>query len=530
VTEIFFGISLAYFLHTTPLRAFYISTGFLRWIVFLTSLHPSLISSYHSHIDRSLLYHFNTIPTTFENKSTLFSNATMGSLAQPTPTTRFKITTSNITDLKHLLPESIFFTPEDGESYTASIARWSSAATKPAGLSLIPKTSSEISIAIKYAASYNIDVAVKGGGHSTAGASSTNGGLLIDLGGMRGVGVDTTASTITAQGGATWGDVDKASTAHGLCTVGGTVADTGVGGLTLGGGYGWLSGKYGLVIDNLLSCTLVLANGDIVTASEKENTDLFWALRGAGQNFGVAVEFVYKAYPVPGSGFWAGILFFPPTQEVLGKIVELLNGYYAPQHPTLAGRVGGGLGFAKPPPANGATLALVPIIYQGTEEEGKEAFKDLLALGPIMSTMTTVGYEIINTILAAPIGMRVSMKGGSFQLPIRPEFANGVLESFDSFIAKTPDAMGSMMLWEMYDPTQMVTQSTGGSFANRGFHLNSMIAPFWSEVANDTVCRQWVSPPCVIIDIVFSLCHTVFVLLRHLLSGNEILWQYAHYH
>lgn len=407
------------------------------------------------------------------------------------PTTRSQISPSNITELKNLLPESTLLTPKDGESYTSSIARWSSAASKPAGLSLVPKTAAEISTVIKYAASHNIDVAVKGGGHSTAGASSTDGGLLIDLGGMRNVTVDPTASTVTAQGGATWGDVDNVSTVHGLCTVGGTVADTGVGGLTLGGGYGWLSGKYGLVIDNLLSCTLVLANGEIATASENENTELFWALRGAGQNFGVAVEFVYKAYPVPESGFWAGILFFPSTPEVLGKIVELFNRYYAPEHPKLAGRVGGGLGFAKPPPANGATLALVVVIYQGTEEEGKEAFKDILSLNPVMSTMATVGYEVVNTILAAPIGMRVSMKGGSFQLPIRAEFVNEVVSSFDNFIQGTSDAAASMVLWEMYDPTAMVRKSTGGSFANRGFHLNSMIAPFWTDEKNDTVCRQW---------------------------------------
>lgn len=308
---------------------------------------------------------------------------------------------------------------------------------------------------------------------------------------MRQVSVDVGARTVTAQGGATWGDVDAASTREHLCTVGGTVSDTGVGGLTLGGGYGWLSGVYGLVIDNLVSCRLVLADGEVVRASERENRDLFWALRGAGQNFGVAVEFTYKAYEVPSSGFWAGMLMFPAVTGVLERVVELLNGYYAPGHPTLQGKVAGGLGFAKPPPANGATLALVPIIYQGTEEEGKEAFRELLELNPIMSTMATVGYEVVNTILAAPIGMRVSMKGSSFQLPVRPRFVGEVLRSFDSFIEATPDAAASMILWEMYDPTAMVTQSTGGSFANRGFHLNSMIAPFWSDEANDTVCRQW---------------------------------------
>ena len=415
----------------------------------------------------------------------------MGSIAQPTPTTRFKINATNTKELKSLLPHSTLLTPEDGDAYIASITRWSSAANKPAGLCLVPKSADEISIAVRYASEHNVDVAVKGGGHSTAGASSTDGGLLIDLGAMRAVSVNTDEKTITAQGGCTWGDVDIASTAHGLCTVGGTVSDTGVGGLTLGGGYGWLSGEHGLVIDNVLSCDMVLASGEIVTATPKQNPDLFWALRGAGQNFGVAVSFTYRAFPVPETGFWAGMLLYPPVPAVVHKVVDLLNRYYEPGQSTLRGRAMGGLGLAKPPPAEGKTLLLVPLIVKGTEAQGKEAFAELLALGPIMSTMEMVGYEKVNTILAAPIGMRVSMKGSSFQLPIRADFVMDVLGSFDRFVEGTPDAAASMILWELLDPTAMVQNSTGGSFANRGYHLNSMIAPFWNDATNDTLCRQW---------------------------------------
>jgi FAD/FMN-containing dehydrogenase len=415
----------------------------------------------------------------------------MGSLAQPSPTTRSKLTSSQIDELKTLLPTSTLLTPASGPAYTASVSRWSSAASKPASLCLLPTTAGEISTAVQFASEHNIDVAVKGGGHSTAGASSTEGGLLIDLGNMRGLSVDAGRKLVTAGGGATWADVDTESVKHGLCTVGGTVSDTGVGGLTLGGGYGWLSGKHGLVIDNLVECTMVLADGRVVRCSEEEEPELFWAVRGAGQNFGVAVEFTYRAFEVPRSGFWAGILMFAPEEEVLSKVVGCLNRYYTPGNPEFKGRVAGGLGLAKPPPARGNTLVLVPIIFQGTEEEGREAFKELLELGPIMSTMASVGYEVVNTILAAPIGMRVSMKGSSFQLPVRTEFFGEVLRSFDDFVEKTPDAAASMILWEFFDPTAMVTKSTGGSFANRGFHLNSMIAPFWTDEANDTVCRQW---------------------------------------
>lgn len=186
--------------------------------------------------------------------------------------------------------------PSD-EGYDKSIDRWSKAAEKRAGVAVAATSAKEVSITIKYASEKGLDVAVKGGGHSTAGASSTDGGLLIDLGRMRNVDVDTEKQLLYVQGGCLWSDVDEAAWKHGLATVGGTVADTGVGGLTLGGGYGHLSGGYGLVIDNTVSITVVLANGEIKTASKEQDPDLFWALNGAGQNFGITTEFVLKAWP-----------------------------------------------------------------------------------------------------------------------------------------------------------------------------------------------------------------------------------------
>jgi FAD/FMN-containing dehydrogenase len=309
---------------------------------------------------------------------------------------------------------------------------------------------------------------------------------------MRAVTVDPERKVVTAQGGATWGDVDTETVKYGLCTVGGTVSDTGVGGLTLGGGYGWMSGKYGLVIDNLVEATMVLGDGRVVRCSEREEKELFWGVKGAGQNFGVGVEFVFKAWDVPEKGFWAGMLMFDPEGGGLEKVVDCLNRYHAPGNPQFEGRLAGALGLARPPPAQGKTWVLVPIIFQGSEEEGKEVFKELLGVeGLVMSTMASVGYEVVNTILAAPIGMRVSMKGSGFQLPVRAGFVKEVIESFDEFVDGMPDAGASMILWEFFDPTVMVTQSTGGSFANRGFHLSSMIAPFWTEEKNDTPCRQW---------------------------------------
>lgn len=143
------------------------------------------------------------------------------------------------------------------------------AAVKPAAAVLIPENDDAIAIAVQYATDNNIDLAIRGGGHSTAGSSSTNNGLLIDLGSsvhFTCVEVDKINTYLIAGGGANWGQVDRAGFAAGLATVGGTVNDTGIGGLTLGGGYGWLSGKLGLTIDNLISVTLVTADGKCLQA------------------------------------------------------------------------------------------------------------------------------------------------------------------------------------------------------------------------------------------------------------------------
>lgn len=412
----------------------------------------------------------------------------MASIGQ---TARRRVEQSDIDSLKSVLSarNTAVLSPSDAE-YLASLKRWSSAAEKPAGAVVVPATVEEVSDIVKYANEQGLDLAVKGGGHSTAGVSSTNGGLLIDLGKMRRVDVDRNHKLFRIQGGANWGDVDNAGVKHGLATVGGTVTDTGVGGLTLGGGYGWLSGQYGLVIDNLVECTIVLANGDIKRARQDENADLFWALRGAGQNFGVVTEFVLKAYDQ--GDVWAGLLLYPSTTEIIEKVVAATNDIYGPKEgrTKIAGRAGGGIALARPPPANGQVMLLVPIIFFGTEEEGKQAFKPFFDIGPVVSTMAMVPYPVINTILAAPIGLRASMKGAAFTMPIRAGFVQEVLQEYVKFTEGNEDRGASLVLWEVYDPSR-VTSKEGGAFANRGWHLNGMICPIWTKIDGDQECRQW---------------------------------------
>jgi hypothetical protein len=326
-----------------------------------------------------------------------------------------------------------------------------------------------------------------GGGHATGGASSSDGGIVIDLSKMRKVSVDPAAKTVTAQGGALWVDVDDAAQEHRLAAVGGTVNHTGIGGLTLQGGYGWLSPQRGLVIDNLLSVRMVLADGRIVTASEKENTDLFWALRGAGSNFGVATEFVYRAFDQKVDP-WCGLLAFPPDK--LEKIVEFLNDAVA----TGKGRNGMLLAFACPPPTGGNPAVVVPVFYDGTEEEAHASYKGLLDLEPVLNHTGSHPYNFLNSMTnpMADHGERKSSKGITFPLPLRPEFARQMFEEYGKFVARVPDAIKTVVVHEFIGMGKIAeVPQDATAFANRGSYQNGMALLRWADPANDETVRQW---------------------------------------
>src|SRR2546423_8002316 len=156
----------------------------------------------------------------------------------------------------------------------------------------------DVITAVNFARTHQLLVSVRGGGHNVPGIAVCQDGLMIDLAGMRSVRVDSVRRTARAEGGATWGDFDRETQAFGMATTGGSVSDTGIAGLTLGGGLGWLAGKYGLSCDNLLSVDLVNADGAVLMASATENADLFWGLRGGGGNFGVVTSLEYQLHQV----------------------------------------------------------------------------------------------------------------------------------------------------------------------------------------------------------------------------------------
>ncbi|WP_046317448.1 FAD-binding oxidoreductase [Mycobacterium sp. UM_Kg1] len=173
------------------------------------------------------------------------------------------------------------------------------------------RTQDDIVAAVRYAVASGAEIAVRSGGHSVAGHSATDGGIVIDLTLMRGVRVDPEARIAYVDAGATWGDVDPVTSRHGLACPGGVVSTTGVGGFSLGGGIGWLSRAHGMTCDNLIGATLVLPSGEVLSVSETENADVLWGLRGGGGNFGVVAQFVLRLHPV--NGVVAGVQSYPDT-------------------------------------------------------------------------------------------------------------------------------------------------------------------------------------------------------------------------
>lgn len=402
------------------------------------------------------------------------------------------VTDADIAKLRELCSNTAAHVRAPGdEGYDKSIERWSRAAEKQAGVAIVPTTSEEVAIAVKYATEEGLDLGIKGGGHSTAGASSTQGGVLIDLGRMRNVDVDKSTQQLHIQGGCLWSDVDNAAWQHRLATVGGTVADTGVGGLTLGGGYGVLSGTRGLVIDNMVAATVVLANGEIKTASKDENAELFWALNGAGQNFGVTTEFVLQAYPQ--KELYMGTMLFAPTPETISKLVAAVNDLFTvkdgPNGPETKGKgkAMSLLGFAKPPPAEGKTMILMNAVVDGTEEEGKALLQPFFDIGPAVNMMRMDAYPECNKLVPAMIGMRSSMKGAAFVMPITEKFVNDVLAKYEEFTSACEDAAPSVVAWELFDVVK-IASGDAGSFANRGYHMNSLVMPVGDQSCLSCFC------------------------------------------
>jgi FAD/FMN-containing dehydrogenase len=262
----------------------------------------------------------------------------------------------------------------------------------------------DVVAALELATQERYEVAVRAGGHSVAGACLNDGGIVIDVRPMQAIEVDPAARTVRVGAGATWGELDRATQVHGLATTGGRVSTTGVAGLTLGGGSGWLERAHGLSCDNLLAVDLVTADGRQVTASEEEHPELFWALHGGGGNFGVATSFTFRLHPV-GPEVTAGLLIWsgeaapdvartfrdlaPGAPDELGVALVMLTG---PPEPFV------------PEHLQGTSVVAVAGMWAGAVDEGARAFEPFRAMAPDVDLVGPMPYADFQCMIDDPPG------------------------------------------------------------------------------------------------------------------------------
>lgn len=300
----------------------------------------------------------------------------------------------------------------------------------------------DVILGVNFGRENNLLVAVRGGGHNGGGLGLCDDGLVIDLSGIKFVVVDEAAKTVKVGGGNLWGEVDKATHPYGLAVPAGIISTTGVGGLTLGGGVGYLSRKYGLTIDNLLEAEMVLADGSFVTVNEKQNTDLFWAIRGGGGNFGIVTAFTFQAHPV--KNVFGGPTLWPieKTNEIMKwyhdfiqKAPDELNGFFA----TL---IIPGPPF--PETLHNKQFCGIVWCYVGDESKAEEIFKPILAMDPIFQHVGDMPYPSIQTLFDGlfPPGLQWYWRADFFN-ELGPEISASHLK----FGSKIPTPLSQMHLY-----------------------------------------------------------------------------------
>jgi FAD/FMN-containing dehydrogenase len=287
--------------------------------------------------------------------------------------------------------------PADPE-YDAARAIWNGAIDRRPACIVRCAGVADVVAAVGFARERDLTVAVRAGGHGVGGHALCDGGLVIDLSPMKGIRVDPAAHTARAEAGVLWGELDRETQLHGLATVGGIVTHTGIAGLTLGGGIGWLMRKHGATVDNVLSADVVTAQGEVVTASEEENPDLFWAIRGGGGNFGIVTSFEYRLHPV-GPIVLAGPVFhsLEDAPEVLRFYREFIAA--APDELTTIFE----LSVAPPAPflpeeVHGTPIVMVGACYAGPPNDGAEVVRSLKQFGrPIVDLLEPKPYTALQS-------------------------------------------------------------------------------------------------------------------------------------
>jgi FAD/FMN-containing dehydrogenase len=365
--------------------------------------------------------------------------------------------------------------------YNAMIDRRPSVVVRPAG-------AADVVAAVGHARENDLPVAVRGGGHSVPGFGTVDDGIVIDLSGMREVTVDAGARTARAQGGATWGIFNDATNAYGLATTGGIISTTGVGGLTLGGGIGYLSRGVGLSCDNLISAEVVTADGRTLTASDGENADLFWALRGGGGNYGVVTSFEFRLHPV--DEIYGGPMLFEVAdaadvlrwyREYIQDAPEEFGGFPAWQ-------IAPPLPFI-PEERQGQPFLVFVACWSGPVEEGEKALQPLHDVAPVVAEhVGPMPYPALNSAFDAlvPPGLQHYWKANFVT-----ELTDDAIEAHLQHGPNVPVVNSTVHIYPINGACHRVP-SDGTAFAYRDATFATVIAGMWPDPSDNDANTAWV--------------------------------------
>jgi FAD/FMN-containing dehydrogenase len=325
------------------------------------------------------------------------------------------------------------------------------------------------------------EISVRGGGHNVAGLAVTDGGLMIDLAPMRGIHVDPRSRRVRAQAGVTWNEYNRAAATHALATTGGVVSTTGIAGLTLGGGLGWLMGKYGMAIDNLVSAELVLADGRVVTASAEDDPDLFWAIRGGGGNFGVATSFEYRAHPL--DMIFGGIVAHP--LDAAGDVFD----FYRQFTKQLPDELTVFAGLVHAPDGSGTKIVGIPMCHCGDLTQGEHDVRPMREFGPpLLDMVGPMPYPVVNTLLDGgfPKGARNYWKSAFFT-----ELSDAAVRTMVDAFEAAPSIMSGMVVEHFHGEVTRV-DPTATAFPHRQPGYNLALIGEWLDPTDDEVNVRWV--------------------------------------
>jgi FAD/FMN-containing dehydrogenase len=369
------------------------------------------------------------------------------------------------------------FLPDDA-GYDAARRIWNASIDKRPGLVARCAGVADVVAAVRFARTNDLLAAVRSGGHNVAGRALCDDGIVIDLSAMKGIFVDPHSRTARVQAGATLGDIDRETHLHGLVVPAGVVSRTGIAGLTLGGGVGWLVRKYGLTCDNLLACEVVSADGEVVIADAERNADLFWGLRGGGGNFGIVTSFLFRAHPV--STVLGGVILYPRDQAA-----ALLRHYrtFIASAPEELTAYAGLLSTPEGTPAAG-----VIVCYCGDVAEGQRVLQPLRAFGqPMVDAVQPMPFPAMQKLLddAFPDGTFNYWKSTFLE-----ELSDAAIDVLVEHANRASSPLSAVVL-EFYGGAATRIGQGETAFAQRRAEYNAGIMAQWTDPAESDRHTAW---------------------------------------